>query len=200
MTEARQGRPAGVMGNDDVSIGMIVGFGGVITDGTQVPDGWLLCDGSAISRTTYSYLFGVIGVAHGGGDGSQTFNLPDYRGQFQRGVDDGTGRDPDTASRTAANPGGATGDAVGSVQGKATALPQYRITTDSQGSHQHMVANVPVDYSRPDTPGSHYAQWNGSAQRTGSAGGHGHTISGGDADTCPVNIYLNYLIFYGSTS
>lgn len=53
--------------------------------GETIPDGWKLCDGSAISRTTYSSLFATIGTSHGQGDGSTTFNLPDYRGQFLRG-------------------------------------------------------------------------------------------------------------------
>lgn len=46
--------------------------------GTNVPDGYLLCDGSAISRTTYADLFAVIGTVYGTGDGSTTFNIPDY--------------------------------------------------------------------------------------------------------------------------
>lgn len=46
---------------------------------TAVPSGWLLCDGAAVSRTTYATLFGVIGTIYGPGDGSTTFNLPDLR-------------------------------------------------------------------------------------------------------------------------
>jgi microcystin-dependent protein len=60
--------------------GTIIAFAGATP-----PSGWLLCNGSAISRTTYSALFSAIGTAHGQGDGSATFNLPDYRGQFLRG-------------------------------------------------------------------------------------------------------------------
>lgn len=47
---------------------------------------WLLCDGSAVSRTTYADLFALIGDNFGEGDGSTTFNLPDYRGKFLRGL------------------------------------------------------------------------------------------------------------------
>lgn len=47
---------------------------------------WLLCDGSAVSRTTYADLFALIGDGFGAGDGSTTFNLPDYRGKFLRGL------------------------------------------------------------------------------------------------------------------
>jgi len=57
------------------------------------PDGWLLCIGTAVSRTTYSALFNVIDVSFGAGDGVTTFNLPDYRGAFLRGTgSDSTGK------------------------------------------------------------------------------------------------------------
>jgi phage-related tail fiber protein len=57
------------------------------------PVGWLECDGSALSRSTYSDLFGVLGTVFGGGDGSTTFALPDLRGEFIRGWDHGLGVD-----------------------------------------------------------------------------------------------------------
>lgn len=46
---------------------------------------WLLCDGTAYSRTTYAALFAIIGVLYGAGDGSTTFNVPDMRGRFPQG-------------------------------------------------------------------------------------------------------------------
>ncbi len=84
--------------------------------GTSAPSGFLLCDGSAVSRTTYATLFAVIGEAAGEGDNSTTFNLPDLRGRFLRGRDAGAGRDPDAGSRTAMNTGGNVGDQLFSVQ------------------------------------------------------------------------------------
>jgi hypothetical protein len=94
-------------------------LGSVIPTGTispfaggAVPAGWLLCDGSTVSRSTYSALFDKISTFHGAGDGSTTFHLPDYRGRFLRGADNmGTGaagRDPNASTRTAANSGGNT--------------------------------------------------------------------------------------------
>ena len=53
--------------------------------GNSVPDGYLLCDGRAISRTTYADLFAVIGVKYGAGDSSTTFNLPDLIDRFVKG-------------------------------------------------------------------------------------------------------------------
>jgi microcystin-dependent protein len=93
--------------------GTIIAFGG---PAPNIPSGWLLCDGSAVSRTTNSALFAAIGTSWGSGDGASTFNLPDLRGRFLRGVDSGQGRDPDAASRTACAGGGNTGDAVGSIE------------------------------------------------------------------------------------
>ena len=52
-----------------------------------LPAGWLLCNGAAVSRTTYAALFSILGTTYGVGDGSTTFNLPDLRGQFLRGLD-----------------------------------------------------------------------------------------------------------------
>ena len=65
----------------DTPLGTINAFGG-----STAPEGWLLCQGQAISRTTYADLFKVIGTAFGAGDGSTTFNVPDLRGEFLRGA------------------------------------------------------------------------------------------------------------------
>jgi microcystin-dependent protein len=59
----------------------------------SAPSGWLKANGAAVSRTTYAALFAAIGVTFGVGDGSTTFNLPDLRGEFIRGWDDGRGVD-----------------------------------------------------------------------------------------------------------
>ena len=59
--------------------------------GTSAPTGWLLCNGIAASRTTYSNLFSVIGTAYGAGDGSTTFGLPDMRGRVPMGAGTGAG-------------------------------------------------------------------------------------------------------------
>ena len=58
-----------------------------------VPTGYLECNGAAVSRTTYSALFAIIGTNYGTGNGSSTFNLPDLRGEFIRGFDNGKGTD-----------------------------------------------------------------------------------------------------------
>lgn len=93
------------------------------------PEGWLVCDGSAISRSTYSDLFGVIGVSRGEGDGVNTFNLPNLRGKTIVGVD----------------PGDTSIDAAGKQVGSKTVtlsegqMPahQHGGTTSVNGNHNH---------------------------------------------------------------
>lgn len=63
-------------GGDTLPIGGIIAF-----DSDTIPNGWLLCDGRAVSRTKYAELFKAIGTKHGSGDGSTTFNLPNPKGR-----------------------------------------------------------------------------------------------------------------------
>jgi microcystin-dependent protein len=78
-----------VVGMGDTPVGTVNWFAA-----STAPSGWLVADGSAVSRTTYATLFAVVGTVFGSGDGSTTFNLPDLRGQFIRGWNStGTGCD-----------------------------------------------------------------------------------------------------------
>lgn len=92
----------------DCPIGTINAYGG-----TTAPEGWLLCQGQALSRTEYEDLFAVIGTNFGSGDGSTTFNIPDFRGEFLRGAG--------TNSHT--NQG--SGSAVGVHQDSTEITPYY---------------------------------------------------------------------------
>ena len=64
-----------------VPIGSVTPFAG-----QSAPSGWLLCNGAAVSRTTYAALYAIIGTTYGSGNGSSTFNLPDMQGRFLLGV------------------------------------------------------------------------------------------------------------------
>ena len=75
-----------------VDTGTIAAFGV-----STAPSGYLKCDGAAISRTTYADLYTAIGTTFGSGDGSTTFNVPDLRGVWVRGLDDGRGKDSSRA-------------------------------------------------------------------------------------------------------
>ena len=85
--------------------------------GSTAPEGWMLCDGAAISRTQYAALFAAIGTLWGNGNGSTTFNLPDLEGRFLRGADNGAAVDPDAGTRVPLGSGVANG--VGSLQNNA---------------------------------------------------------------------------------
>lgn len=113
----------------------IPAFSGVITmfGGPTAPTGWLLCDGSAVSRTTYATLFAAIGTTYGTGDGSTTFNLPDFRGVFPKGAG--------STNRTAGK------DASGNFY--AGTLGRY--DTDRMQGHKHNLATDNGDYGTDQT-------------------------------------------------
>lgn len=71
-------------------VGMIGAFSMATTTEWKTTNRWIVCDGSAISRTIYSDLFTVVGTTWGVGDGSSTFNLPNLQGAFLRGTGTGT--------------------------------------------------------------------------------------------------------------
>jgi phage-related tail fiber protein len=87
---------------------------------SSAPTGYLKANGAAVSRSTYATLFSAIGTIYGAGDGSTTFNLPDLRGEFIRGWDDGRGVD--------------SGRAMGSNQAFSTSASDLSV---SPSSHSH---------------------------------------------------------------
>jgi microcystin-dependent protein len=108
--------------------------------GNTAPYGYLVCDGRAVSRTEFASLFLMIGTSHGAGDGSATFNLPDYRGNFLRGrvgVNTITGSGTSASNQaTFTNHGiNRTGFKVrlssGTLSGLSTATDYFAIVVDS---------------------------------------------------------------------
>lgn len=141
---------------------------------SAAPTSWLICDGTAVSRTTYASLFNSIGTAHGTGDGSTTFNLPDYRGRFLRGLTADTSRDPDLASRTVMNTGGASAGNIGSIQ------------ADEYKSHTHTLSLSGTIYTQTSTgTGTGSPGYNSLAATTSASGGN---------ESRPKNVYLQYII------
>ena len=124
-----------------VPAGSIFWFGS-----STVPTGYLECNGAAVSRTTYSQLFDALGTVFGSGNGSSTFNVPDLRGEFVRGWDNGRGVD---SGRNFATPQGDEfkthqhefgGDDGVRTQGGYTELGvfSYDATSTSSGTGQRM--------------------------------------------------------------
>lgn len=83
----------------DVPVGTINMYAGAVAD---IPTGWLLCDGSAVSRTTYAQLFAVLDTEYGVGDGSGTFNVPNFvtSNKFPRAATNDAGRGTTGGSST----------------------------------------------------------------------------------------------------
>jgi microcystin-dependent protein len=106
------------------------------------PDGYLVADDTAYSRTTYAALFAAIGTRYGAGDGSTTFNLPDLRGQFVRGIDEPIGLN---------NPRGKdSGRQMGSDQGDQNKQHNHTIT----GGTLSYVSNVTLNEDINSVPNS----------------------------------------------
>ena len=97
---------AGTAPTDAINLSQLISmtYPGVISiyGGSVAPTGFLICDGTAYSRSTYSALFAVIGTTYGVGDGSSTFNVPDLRGRTPVG----SGSGPGLTSRTIGTLGG----------------------------------------------------------------------------------------------
>jgi len=139
--------------------------------GSTAPDGYLLCDGSAVSRTTYESLYSVIGTTYGEGDGSTTFNLPSLKDRFPLGL-------------------GSTYSTLAATGGEST----HTLTKSEMPSHSHTQTSATSSSS-----GSSYTDYNNSSGSyttnttvlsTGSTGG------GGSHNNMPPYIVLNYIIKY----
>jgi microcystin-dependent protein len=154
--------------------GLVVGS--IIQRATEdIPGGFLLCDGSAVSRTTFAELFAAIATKWGIGDGATTFNLPDMRGQIPRGRDDGAGTDPDAGSRVATN-GGASGDNVGSGQ------------ADAFDSHAHDQTGL----AGTTAPAGAFTV----AISNGAVAMGRNTQNTGGSETRPKNKYVDHLVAF----
>jgi microcystin-dependent protein len=174
--------------------GVMAAFAGALG---SAPDGWLACDGAAYATEDFSDLNAWIYYNYGG-DGVSVFNVPDLRGNFLRGTNHSVGRDPDAIQRHALNTGGATGDATGSAQGYATALPAS-VKAASAGAHSHNIARIPQNDHHVALGASGPAAyncmvWTDAVTTSTTNGAHSHSVTGGDKETRPANVYLDWLI------
>jgi microcystin-dependent protein len=164
----------GAIKGQDIPSGAILTFAG---SSASVPNGYLLCDGSSLNRADYPELFAAIGTAWGTASGT-TFNLPDTRGLFLRGVDGVANRDVDKALRTAIAVGGNTGNNVGSFQ------------DDAFESHSHNFSILRG--GNADNDESKVARGDDGTRSAYS----GTTSTTGGNETRPKNVYVNHIIKY----
>jgi len=187
----QNGSPLGI-----TPTGSVVAFAG----GTA-PGGWRICDGSAISRTTFATLFGIIGTTYGAGDGSTTFNLPDLRGRVVAGFDSGNA----TGRLTASTAQGVSAAALGNTGGEqAHTLSTAELAVHNHGvsdpGHTHQMhgdgglfsASAPLSSTFADSPSGA----NLSEASTSSATGIAIQNAGGSNahNTLQPTIVLTYII------
>jgi microcystin-dependent protein len=175
------------------------------------PQGWLLCYGQAISRTTYAALFAVIGTRFGAGDGGSTFNLPDLRGRVLVGRDDMGGP---AANRVTASGSGIAATVIGASGGAQThtlsegQMPPHTHEGETNDAGDHFHDNIT---GRVNTPGAGngFVNSNGAngpvtmAGRTGNAGWHRHAVytnskgGGQPHNNMQPSIIMNFIIRTG---
>lgn len=155
--------------------------------GSSAPAGWLLADGSAVSRTTYASLFSAISTTFGVGDGSSTFNLPDLRGRVPAGKDNMGGS---AASRLTTAGGLSANNTLGATGGAET----HTLTTAEMPAHSHPGSTVTVpNPANPAYTAAGGADAAGSATASASVtvasqgGGAAHSI-------VQPTLVINYII------
>jgi phage-related tail fiber protein len=192
--------------------GTIVAYGGPLNVDQLKRQGWLLCNGDPVSREEFKSLYDQVGNSWGRGDGVHTFNLPDLRGVFLRGVNYGqtnvVATDPEAGSRVSLIIGGNAGNQVGSYQ------------ADNLQAHSHKWGEYISEGSLV-----HLRSWNSKSQPVKALidGASSQIPSGGGKDddymdaaqekggfwtepasqvgvpgteTRPKNAYVNYIIKY----
>lgn len=136
--------------------GSIIMFGG-----SAAPSGWLLCQGQAVSRATYATLFGVLGTSFGVGDGSTTFNLPNFQGRIPVGLN--------------------AGDADFNVLGKTGGQKTVAAHLHTMGNHVHSISGHThgMTHNHTISGTSHpYSQYDFVMQNTNNPGGSVATAAG----------------------
>ncbi|CAF26567.1 phage tail protein [Bartonella quintana] len=153
----------------------------------KLPDGWLVCDGKEYSRKEYADLFEALGETWGKGDGQTTFNVPDLRGMFLRGLDSGKGIDKKRS--------------LGTKQEESFKAHTHEGTTERAGEHTHKYEVYTKSIDIIASTNGWEAMYNhpnkNKVWETRSAGAHEHKISlkktGGD-ETRPVNVAVVYAV------
>ena len=194
-----------------VATGMILPWAAAMAN---IPTGYLGCDGAAVSRSTYSALFALVGTTHGVGDGSSTFNLPNFQNRMAIGK---------SGTYALGSTGGATTESYTPAGSVSVTVASHTLTTAQMPSHSHFIVNNSGTTSNGvgGLSASHVTQRNaggmgssdyalqgtsstpnaGSTNSQGSSQGHGHSgstgsFSGNAATLDILNPYIsiNFII------
>jgi microcystin-dependent protein len=195
-----------VAGGDIIPAGVIWEYGGA-----AAPTGWLLCNGAAVSRTTYAALFAIIGTAYGIGDGSTTFNVPDRRDRVGVGVGPSYSRGQTGGAVTATTSTDGSHNHTGNTGGTTLTTAQipshqHTGTTSTIGDHVHSIGPVllsgfgfgftgsnGVSGTTSSTNGAGAHNHTFLTDGTGGGGSHNHTISTDGSHTHTVSTLQPYL-------
>lgn len=137
---------------------------------SDAPSGWLLCNGTAVSRTTYTDLFVALGTTYGAGDGSTTFNLPNLKGRVIVGVD---------AAQTEFDALGETGGSKTSTAPHTHDLANH---THTLGTHSHTMAHTHAMENHRHSLSDHrhglenHTHTGGNHSHAGGTGVHAHSV------------------------
>ena len=192
----------GIVSATNTSLPSVVPTGTILMTGVATADsGFLICDGTAYSRTTYSALFTKIGTAFGNGDGSTSFNIPNLQSKFPmgKGSSDNIGDSNGSFTQTPTGTNSAqtfTGNAFTPSGSVSVAVNNHSLTTSQMPSHNHsmtIAGGGSGGYYINSTYGSSFAQGDVNGQissypfitmpsavigNTGGGGGHNHGASG----------------------
>jgi len=160
-----------------VNTGLIIPWGSA-----SVPSGFLECNGTAVSRSTYAALFAVISTTYGIGDGTTTFNLPD--------LTDRTVVNKSNTKNLAQTGGANTVTAAGNVSGN---LANYTLATSEIAAHTHANWKLAAGSGTQQNQDSSGASVMASSS-TGGGGAHGHALSGGSFTGDATSVLQPYLV------
>lgn len=165
-----------------------------ITATSTAPTRWLLCQGQAVSRTTYSDLFTAIGTTYGSGDGSTTFNVPDLGGRVVAGKES-------SATRLTSGVSGVDGATLGAAGGDQNMHGHTHTATVTDSGHTHSM-ETQTGAGGGGTPwvgntGVSYGSMNTGSSTTGITVSNSTAGSGSSQNVQPT-IVLNYVIYAGA--
>ncbi len=163
--------------NGMIPVGTILAFAGNWSEST---DGWIICDGRSLNRSSDQELFSAIGTNYGTSEEGK-FNIPMLQGMFLRGIGGDTKKDPDVAKRTSLLANGSVANQIGSFQKYGTAPARNPMMTEAvahlnifSASAQDGCTGTPANFNSNDT-----------SQKINA---------GGDNETRPLNNYVNFII------
>lgn len=180
-------------------VGAVVAYAGPVDENFTGGDRWKLCDGAELPRDEYEALWGLLKDTYGGrldANGREFFNLPDYRGYFLRGADNGAGVDRGVVERVSPTNASTLSAGVGSVQGESFASHKHGVQGGLENRPFSSTARNQSEHKGGFAEGALFAD----SGMSGVSRDAGHVKvkiteePKGGSETRPVNISVNWII------